>query len=131
MKRILIALPAVLLAAQAAFAQQPLPGGPPRGGPPIERMAKKLGLDDTQKAEVQRILEEERAKHEAERQQLAATGQRPSPEAMRTVMQQHDQELTQALSGVLTAEQLAKFKQMQSERREHMRHGPPPAAPAQ
>jgi Spy/CpxP family protein refolding chaperone len=118
MKRFIIALPAVLLLAQAAVAQQSPPGPPPRGGPPIERMARELNLDDTQKAEVQRILEEQRAKHEAERRQLAATGERPSPENMSKVFQQHDEELRRALSGVLTAEQLTKLAQIQQERRE-------------
>jgi hypothetical protein len=49
---------------------------------------------------------------------------------MRATFEQHDQELIQALSSVLTADQLTKFKAMQAERREHMHHGPPPAAPA-
>ncbi len=125
MKRFIIALPAVLLLAHAALAQQPPPGRP-RGGPPIERMASELNLDDTQKAEVQRILQEQRAKHESERQQLAATGERPSPENMRKMFQQQDEELRQALSGVLTSEQLTKLAQLQQERRERMRNGPPP-----
>ncbi len=59
-----------------------------------------------------------------ERKQYEATGQRPTPEEMRATFQQHDQELLQALSGVLTADQLTKFKAIQAERREHMRHGP-------
>ncbi len=126
MKRTTLALSAVLLMAQAVFAQQPPPGRPPRGGPPIERMAKELNLDDAQKAEVKRILDEQRALHEAERKNFEASGQRPTPEEMRTVMQQHEQELTQALSGVLSAEQLAKFKAIEEERRQHMRNGPPP-----
>jgi len=93
-------------------------------------MARQLGLDDAQKTEVKRILEEQRARHETGRKQFEATGQRPTPEEMRATFEQHDQELTQALSGVLTADQLTKFKALQAERREHMRHGPPPAPPA-
>lgn len=131
MKRMTLALSAVLLMAQAAMAQQPPPGRPPRGGPPIERMAKELNLDDAQKAEVKQILDQQRALHEADRKNFEASGQRPTPEEMRTVMQQHEQELTQALSGVLTAEQLAKFKAIQAERAQHMRHGPPPPTPGQ
>jgi len=92
-----LALAVGLLATQAALAQPP---GPPRGGPPIERLAEELNLDATQKAEVQRILEEQRAKQE--------------------------EELRLALSGVLTSEQLAKFVAIQKERRERMRNGPPP-----
>ena len=131
MKRMTLALSAVLLVTQAAMAQQPPPGRPPRGGPPIERMVRELNLDDAQKAEVKQILDEQRTLHEAERKNLEASGQRPTPEEMHTVMQKHAQELTQALSGVLTAEQLAKFKAIQAERRQHMRNGPPPPMPGQ
>ena len=131
MKRIVLALSAVLLTAQAAFSQQLPSGPPPRGGPPIEMMARELNLDDAQKTEVKRILEEQRARHESERKLFEASGQRPTPEEMRTMMQQRDQELTQALSGVLSAEQLTKLKALQEERRQHMRNGPPPAPAAQ
>jgi len=131
MKRIVLALSAVLLTAQAAFSQQPPPGPPPRGGPPIEMMARELNLDDSQKAEVKRIFEEQRARHESERKLFEASGQRPTPEEMHAMMQKREQELTQALSGVLTAEQLTRLKALQEERRQHMRHGPPPPPAAQ
>jgi len=133
MKRPTLALVVVLFTAQLALAQQPPSGPPPRGGggPPIEMMARQLGLDDAQKTEVKRILDEQRARHEAERKQFEATGQRPTPEEMRATFQQHEQELTQALSGVLTADQLTKFEALQAERRAHGHHrGPPPAPPA-
>jgi Spy/CpxP family protein refolding chaperone len=132
-RRFVVALPVALLAMQAALAQQmQRPGLPPgRAAPAIERMAEELNLDATQRAEVQRILEEQRARHETERKALAATGQRPSREEMQQIRQQHDEELRLALSGILTSDQLAKFTAMQAERREHMRHGPPPGAPPQ
>ena len=131
MKRPILALAVVLFTAQLGFAQQPPSGPPPRGGgPPIEMMARQLGLDDAQKTEVKRILDEQRARHEVERKQFEATGQRPTPEEMRATFQQHEQELTQALSSVLTADQLTKFKALQAERREHRHRGPPPAPPA-
>jgi Spy/CpxP family protein refolding chaperone len=130
MKRLTLALSAALFTAQLALAQQLPPGPPPRGGPPLEMMAKQLGLDDTQKVQVKQILEQERARHETERKQYEATGQRPTREEMQATMEQHDQELIQALSGVLTADQLAKFKALQAERREHRHHGPPPPPPA-
>ena len=128
MKRLTLVLSAALFTAQLAIAQQLPPGPPPRGGPPIEMMAKQLGLDDAQKVQVQRILDEERARHESERKQYEATGQRPTPEEMKARRDQHDQELIQALSGVLTPEQLTKFKAMQARRGEHMHRGPPPTA---
>jgi Spy/CpxP family protein refolding chaperone len=124
MKRLTLLLSAMLLTA-STYAQQP-PGPPPRGGSPVEMLSRRLGLDDTQKAEVKRIFEEERTRHEAERKQWTATGQRPDPATMKTLMQQHDTELVNALSGVLTADQLAKFKTWQAERRERMRDGAPP-----
>lgn len=130
MKRVMYALSILILGAQAALAADPPgppPGGPPRGGPPLERIAQDLNLDETQKAEVKRILDAERAKHEAAREQMRASGQRPDRETMRAQMQQNDQELEQQLSTVLTPEQLQKFKQRQAERREHMREGPAPA----
>jgi Spy/CpxP family protein refolding chaperone len=129
MKRLALALPVALLSAQLALAQQPPGGPPPRGGggPRVEMLARQLGLDDAQTAEVKKILEQQRAQHETERKQFEATGQRPTPEEMRATFEQHDQELIQALSSVLTADQLTKFKALQAERREHMRRGPPPA----
>jgi hypothetical protein len=131
MKLPMLALPVVLLTAQLALAQQPPPGPRPHGRPPMaEMMARQLGLDDAQKTEVKRILEEQRTRHETERKQYEATGQRRTPEEMRAMFQQHDQELIQALSGVLTPDQLTRFKAMQAQRHERMRRGPPPAPPA-
>ena len=129
MKRITLGLSVALLVAQAALAQQPADSprvGMQRGGAPIERMAEELGLDETQKAEVERILKEQRARHGEERKNYAASGQRPTPEEMQSTRQRHQEEMTQALNGVLTAEQLEKFKALQAERRSHMRMGPPP-----
>jgi Spy/CpxP family protein refolding chaperone len=131
MKRLTLALAATLLTAQAALAQQ-FAGPPLRdAGPPIEKIAQELGLDETQKAEVKRILEAERAKHESERAQIMSSGVRPTPEEMRAKRAEHDLELTQQLSGVLTADQLAKFKALQAQRRQMMRNGPPPPPPAE
>jgi len=80
---------------------------------------------------VKRILDAQRAKHEAAREQMRASGQRPDRETMRAQMQQDDQELMEQLSGVLTPDQLQKFKQQQAERRQHMHEGPPPAPPGE
>jgi Spy/CpxP family protein refolding chaperone len=128
MKRLTLALAATALVAQAALAQQ-FAGPPPRGGPPVEKMAQELGLDETQKAQVKKIFESERAKHESERSQALSSGTRPTPEEMRAKMAENELELTQQLSSVLTADQLAKFKALQEERRQHMRNGPPPPPP--
>jgi len=134
MKPVTCALSILILGAQAALAADPPgppPGGPPRGGPPIERIAQDLNLDETQKAEVKRILDAQRAKHEAAREQLRASGQPPDRETMRAQMAQDEQELETQLSTVLTPEQLTKFKQRQAERRQHMHEGPPPPPPGE
>ena len=126
MKRLAFTLPALLLAAYAVNAQSPPPGGPPRGGPPFEQIAKDLNLDENQKPEVKRILEEQRTKREAEREKVMASGQRPTREEMRSRMEANDAALLQQLTGVLRTDQLDKWKQIQAERRQHMRMGPPP-----
>ena len=130
MKRLTFVLPAMLLAAYAVNAQSPPPGGPPgRGGPSIERIAKDLDLDENQKVEVKRILDEQRAQREADREKFMASGQRPTPEQMKAKMEADDAALLQKLQGVLRTDQLDKWKQMQADRRAHMRMGPPPGGP--
>jgi hypothetical protein len=126
MKRLAFVLPAVLLGAYAVHAQNPPPGGPPRGGPPFERIAKDLDLDENQKPEVKRIFDELRAKREAEREKIMASGQRPTREEMKAKMEADDAALLQKLQGVLRTDQLDKWKQLQADRRAHMRMGPPP-----
>ena len=96
-----------------------------RGGPPIERLAQDLGLDATQQAQVKQILDAQHTKMDAERAQYEASGTRPSREEMHAKHEQMDAELDQQLSTVLTAEQLAKFKEL----RRHRPMGPPPGAP--
>ncbi len=89
------------LGAHGALAQSPPPG------PPIEKLAAELQLDEYQRGEVKRILEEHR-------------------EQMRKHMEQARAELLQQLQSVLTAEQIEKFNKLQEERRARMRDAPPP-----
>jgi Spy/CpxP family protein refolding chaperone len=128
MKRLTFALSALLLGAYVAHAQTPPAGAPPhRGGPPFERIAQELNLDENQKPEVKRILEEQRAKHEAEREKFRDSGTRPTPEQMKAQMQADDAALYEQLKGVLRTDQLDKWKQLQEQRRARMMHmGPPP-----
>ena len=95
------------LACAPAFAG-PGPSGPPPGPPPIDWIAEKLGLDETQKSEVKRIMDETRARMDAAAKQSIA---------------QADAEL----ANVLTTEQLSEFKKLMKEAR---RHGPPPLDPS-
>lgn len=116
--------------ALSAFACADQLQGPPRSGPesrgaPIERLARDLGLDATQQAQVRQIFDAQRARMEADRAQFEASGTRPSREEMHARHEQMDAELDQQLSAVLTPEQLAKFKEMRHRRP----MGPPPGAP--
>jgi periplasmic protein CpxP/Spy len=127
MKSLALTIAALAATTSLAFAD-PLPGPRPggRGGPPIERLATDLGLDESQKSQVKQILETQHARMDAERQQFEASGQRPTREEMRAKHDAMDAELRQQLSGVLNAEQLQKFDEMREQRR---RQGPPPGPP--
>ncbi|HTU68648.1 MAG TPA: hypothetical protein VMF52_22095 [Steroidobacteraceae bacterium] len=117
---------AITSSAWADAPKGPPPGGP-RGGPPIERLAQDLGLDANQTTQVKAILDAQHAKMDAERAQFESSGTRPSREEMHAKHEQMDAELDTQLAGVLTPEQLAKFKEM----RKHRPMGPPPGgAPA-
>jgi Spy/CpxP family protein refolding chaperone len=109
MKRplLLLAALAVCATALAEPPQGPPPGG--RGGPPIERLAKDLGLDAAQTTQVQAIFEQQHARMEAERAQFESSGTRPSREEMQAHHEQANADLRAQLATVLTPEQLAKF----------------------
>src|SRR5262245_7501967 len=106
MKPFVLTIAALAAVTSLAFADPP-PGPRPgaRGGPPIERLATDLGLDENQKSQVKQILETQRARMDAERAQFEASGQRPTHEEMRAMHDTMDAELRQQLSGVLNAEQ--------------------------
>ena len=116
-------LAALALASAVALADPP--AGPPPGmrGPPIERLTKDLGLNESQQAEVKRIFEAQRAKMDADRASFEASGTRPDPETMHALHQQVDAELHQQLAAVLTPEQLTKFDEIRKRQRPP---GPPP-----
>src|SRR5262245_34380397 len=123
MKRWLIALPALALAAQLALAH---PHGPPTAEM-IDQMTADLGLDANQKQQVQKIFEDQHARMEEERKQYEASGQRPSRDEMRAKHEQARQDLDAQLSTVLTLDQLQKLHKkmddMRAERWGH-KHGP-------
>jgi hypothetical protein len=119
-KRLPLTIALLAFGAGAALAE------PPRGGVPIEKLATELQLDEYQKGELKRILDEQISRLEAAREQFMVSGERPSPEEMRKHMRQADQEIMQQLQSVLTAEQIDKFKELQERRRQRMREGMPP-----
>jgi len=111
MRTIYIAIAAIALSAGAASAQPPdVPQGPPGGPGNIERLTVLLDLDAYQKTEVERILGEQRATMMAERKAREATGERPSFEEMHARREQAQQDTLAKLQGVLTEQQIAKFK---------------------
>jgi len=81
--------------------------GPP--GPDMDRMAVLLDLNDSQKAEVQKILNEQHEKLEAKHQELHASGTKPTREEREKFHEEMKQEITTKLQGVLTPEQIKKF----------------------
>ncbi len=115
-----------VLSLAAAGASAEPPDSPPTGHrPPIERLASDLGLDESQKGEVERILEAQHAKMLAAREEAEASGVRPSHEEMHKRREQMQQETLEQLKPVLTEEQLQKFQSLMKERRRGP-HGPPP-----
>jgi Spy/CpxP family protein refolding chaperone len=82
----------------------------PGHGPPVAGISAKLGLDATQQAAIEKIFAD-------------------AHERMETARRQSMQQVDTELATVLTADQLAEFKKLMSERRGHFR-GPPPQPPA-
>ncbi|MDB6042472.1 MAG: hypothetical protein JWM63_1023 [Gammaproteobacteria bacterium] len=120
MKRAMFVLVTSLLASQAATAQAP-PGAPHHGSH-VEELARDLNLSETQKGRVKQIFAAERVKRDADRAQFKASGQEVTLALRRTKMQELEQDLQKQLNGVLTAEQMQRFKQFENEHRHH--HGP-------
>jgi len=122
---------AVLLCAvgvAAAQAPNPQKAGA-REAQRMDRLATLLDLNDGQKAEVQTVLEEERAKVQALFQQAKASGTRPTRDQMRANHEQLKAETLQKLSTVLTESQLKKFQILEEDhgpRGFRGPHGPPP-----
>ncbi|MBS0365266.1 MAG: hypothetical protein JSR67_05520 [Proteobacteria bacterium] len=130
-----------LLLAGTAWAQNPPTAAPntqmeARKAEHMQDLATLLDLSDSQKAQVQSILEAQHAKMKTEMQQARAqakaAGNQPDREQMKAQFQQHQQETLQRLGAVLSAQQLAKFRILQKMRHGHhdhaghWRHPPPP-----
>jgi hypothetical protein len=128
MKATVLAL--ALLAAGAAFAQSP-PAA--HEGRQMEKIATLLDLNETQKAQVGAILQEEHQKMKDAFAQAKASGTKPDFQQMRALHQQIHQETIQKLTPVLSASQMQKYQIIEHMGgRRHFGHGGPPAdAPAQ
>jgi Spy/CpxP family protein refolding chaperone len=99
---------AMLLAANFAVAQPPA-GGRPDAAQRLERLATLLDLTDTQKLQVQQVLDEEHAKMQTLHDQMKASGQKPSFDQIRATHEQLHQETLAAVKPILTTAQYNKF----------------------
>jgi Spy/CpxP family protein refolding chaperone len=133
---------ALALGAAAMGAQAPGPEGRGWKGPGMGRadgMARFLGLTDAQKAQVQKLMEGQRAAHEALREKLEANrtamqqaleSASPDPTAVGELaieghrLHEQGRALREAqektVRSLLTAEQQVKFDAMKALREEHM-----------
>src|SRR4029434_1150699 len=112
----------VALMAAAMLASAVALAGPHQGhpGPDMDRMATLLDLNDSQKAEVQKILHEQHQKLDARHKELQASGTKPTREEREKFHEEMKQDMTTKLQGVLTPEQMKKFAALM----DHP-HGPP------
>jgi Spy/CpxP family protein refolding chaperone len=113
--RIALAL-AAWLAAGLAFADPHSEHGGPNHGPDMDRMAILLDLNDTQKTQVQDILEQQHEKMRAAHDEHQASGTRPSREEMTKEHEQFRQQTVTRLQAVLTPEQIKKFEALTDHR---------------
>ena len=116
-----------LLCAGAAHAQSPPP--PAAHGADVahhmDDLATLLDLNDSQKAQVQTILEEQHAKMKQSFEQAKAAGTHPDWDQMKAMHEQMQQETLQKLAPVLSATQLKKFQIIQQQMHGHMGHQMP------
>jgi Spy/CpxP family protein refolding chaperone len=111
-----VALIAAALLASAVALAGPHEGRP---GPDMDRMAVLLDLNDSQKAEVQKIFNEQHDKLKAKHDELQAAGTKPTREERQKFHEEMKQDMTTKLQGVLSPEQMKKFDALM----EHQ-HGP-------
>jgi Spy/CpxP family protein refolding chaperone len=119
MKTRVALIAAALLASAVAFA------GPHEGprGPDMDRMAVLLDLNDSQKAEVQKIFDEQHEKLKAAHDQAHASGTKPTREERQKFHADMKQEMTTKLQTVLSPEQMKKFDALTEGRRGYRGHG--------
>jgi hypothetical protein len=103
-----LGLSAATVLATAALAQPP---GPPHGRLfDLDKLAVLLDLEPYQKTAVGQIFDEQRQARQAARKELAAGDQRPTFEEMRARREAQAADTLTKLQGVLTENQIAKFK---------------------
>lgn len=106
MKSRVALIAAALLASTVALA------GPHEGprGPDMDRMAVLLDLNDSQKAEVQKILSEQHDKVKAAHDQAHSADTKPTREERQKFHEELKQDTVTKLQAVLSPEQIKKFE---------------------
>lgn len=94
---------------------------PPGRAEHMDRMAILLDLDEYQKTEVQRILQEQRETTRATREAMRESGQRPSHEERVALREQTRDATMTRLQSVLRSEQITKFEVLRDMARERGR----------
>lgn len=95
----------------------------------IDRLAILLDLTDTQKLQVQQVLDEERQQMRAQWQQQRSSGAKPDFQQMRAAMRQQRQQTLAKLQALLSADQFRKFQVLMAPPRGHRWHHGPHGAP--
>ena len=129
-----VAIITSLLGASIAMAQPPTgeQAAATREAQHLERLSVLLDLTDTQKLQVQQVLEEQHAKMKALHEQMKASGQRPSHEQMQATRAQMQAQTLAAVKPLLSADQYKKFVVLSQERRgprPSWRHAAPQGTP--
>jgi Spy/CpxP family protein refolding chaperone len=106
MKSRVALIAAAMLASAVALAHPD--HGPP--GPDMDRMATLLDLNDSQKAEVQKIFDEQHEKMKAAHDQAQSSGTKPTREDRAKFHDEMKQDMNTKLQAVLTPDQMKKFE---------------------
>ena len=106
MKARVALIAAAMLASAVALAH---PEHGPQG-PDMDRMATLLDLNDSQKAEVQKIFDEQHEKMKAQFDQAQSSGTKPTREDRAKFHDEMRQEMNTKLQAVLSPEQMKKFE---------------------
>ena len=124
-----VALIAAAMLASAVALAGPHPGHP---GPDMDRMATLLDLNDSQKAEVQKIFDEQHEKMKAAFDQAQSSGTKPTREERAKFHDEMKQDMNTKLQAVLTPDQMKKFEALMDHPRGggHRWHGDSQKQPA-
>jgi hypothetical protein len=105
-----LVLAAAWLFSGLVYADQQPQAQPQHRGPDMDRLALLLDLNDTQKTQVEQVLNEQHEQMRATMEQEHASGQKPSRDEMRAKHEQLQKDTMDKLSSILDAQQLKKFQ---------------------